>query len=76
MHIHGHSMGIPQADFQSANLQSRAAIEAQRAARVSKRLLNAAQPGTADITDEESLLIGRWLGTTGIPPHGGDPDEE
>ena len=75
MHIHGNSMHINPASFNSASLQDRAAA-AQRAAETRKRLLKAAQLDAADAADEESLLVGRWLHTQAIPLHGGDPDRE
>lgn len=63
MHIHGNSMHIQSANFSSARLQNRAALEAQRAAETRKRLLKKSQSLEAESSADADavLLIGHWL---------------
>lgn len=58
MHIHGNSMSIEASSFYSIANQERAA-----AAQVRKRLLKAAHGAPAGSSQEETLLIGKWMET-------------
>lgn len=75
MHIHGPSMNIQAANFHSANLQSRATLEAQRAAETRKRLLRKSASLQADADPDAVLLIGHWLDPEARPGSGSEPDD-
>jgi hypothetical protein len=62
MHVHSAAMGL-NAMVAYAAVNERAAA-AQRAAEVRKRLLKAAQATNCDASQEETLLIGRWLNSS------------
>jgi len=60
MHIHGNTMNINAANFNSVGNSEKSAA-AQRAADVRKRLLKGAAGVDGPATLEETLMIGQWL---------------
>ncbi len=75
MHIHGPSMHVQAASFHNANLQSRAALQAQRAAETRKRLLRKSELLRDGSDPDADLLIGHWLDANGHPGSEPGPNE-
>ena len=61
MHIHGPSIHVQAASFHNASLQSRATLQAQRAAETRKRLLRKSELLRDGSDPDADLLIGHWL---------------